>query len=293
MDLLLTTPIGPGDLLDQYRIEGLVATGGMASVFRAIDTRTGRVVAVKVPHPDAANDPVFLERFHYASELGRRLDHPGLVKVLAQGANGHYAVMEWVEGQTLREIIDEHGTLPPERAIRIAISICGALEHIHSHGIVHHDLKPDNVIVNAEGNIKLIDFGIAGQARPDAWRSAKPSDSMGTPDYAAPEQISGNRGDARSDIYSLGIILYEMLTGEVPFSGLDPSTAMNLRSLVDPPCPREINPAISPRLRDFIQRAIARRQAKRFATAREFASNLVKLLAEARAVLPPQSLAGV
>jgi serine/threonine-protein kinase len=292
MSPLLTPSIGPGDLLDHYRIENLVATGGMASVFRATDTRSGRVVAVKIRRSDTATDPRGGNRLRSENELSRKFDHPGLVKVLAgDGANGHYVVMEWIEGQSLRAIIDEQGIVLTRRAIRITIAICDALEYLHGRGVVHHDLKPDNVIVDAEDNVKLIDFGIAADSSRGFGERPRADGPMGTPDYVSPEQIQGKRGDARSDAYSLGIMLYEMLTGEVPFSGVDPATAMQLRSMVDPPCPGDINPTISARLRDIIRRVLARDPARRFASARAFALNLSAVLAE-EAVRPSESLAG-
>jgi eukaryotic-like serine/threonine-protein kinase len=280
MSFLTTTAMGPGDLLDHYQLEGLVATGGMASIFRATDTKTGRPVAVKVPHPGKVVDRLALERFHHEAEIGRKFDHPGLVKMLPNdGASGRYAVMEWVDGQLLREIMDEQGRLPIERAIRITLAICDAVEHIHGHGVVHRDIKPDNVLVCAEDVTKLIDFGIARETKINLWARAKLGEAMGTPGYMSPEQIKGKRGDARSDVYSVGIMLSEMLTGEVPFSGVDPVTAMNLRLLVDPPPLRELNPGVSPLLEVAVHRALARERSGRYASAREFASVLSELLA--------------
>jgi eukaryotic-like serine/threonine-protein kinase len=281
MTSITTTAIGPGDLVDHYRIEDLIASGAIASVFRATDIATGRGVAVKIPHPGALRDAFVRDRFHSETEIGRKFDHPGLVKVLpSDGANGRYAVMEWIEGRALREIIDERDSLTLRRSIQITLAISDALEYMHRLGVVHHDLKPENVVVDAEDNVKLIDFGIAANTRPNLGKRANAKNSIGTPDYVSPEQAKGKRGDPRSDVYSLGIILYEMLTGEVPFSGLNPLTAMSLRSLVDPPCPGEINPAVPPRLRHIIQRAIARDRDKRFPSARDFGSDLSDFLAE-------------
>jgi len=264
----------------------------MASIFRATDTKTGRPVAVKIPHPDKAGDRLALDRFDYETEIGRRFDHPGLVKVLPNdGASHRYAVMEWVEGRLLRDIIDEQEKLPIERAIRITLEMCDALEHIHGHRVVHCDLKPDNVMVDATDNIKLIDFGIARETRVNLWKRARPRESMGTPGYVSPEQIKGKLVDARSDVYSLGIMLFEMLTGEVPFSGVDPLTAMNLRVLIDPPPAGEINPEISPRLQVVVHRAIARDRANRYASARKFAFHLSEFLTEGTAAQPLESAA--
>jgi eukaryotic-like serine/threonine-protein kinase len=293
MSLLTSTSIRSGDLLDHYRLEGLVATGGMASIFRATDTKTGRSVAVKIPHPEKLADRFALDRFHHESEIGRKFDHPGIVKLLPNDGSSHrYAVMEWIEGRLLREIIDDQ-KLAIERAIRVTIAICDALDYIHSHRVVHGDLKPDNVMVDAADNVKLIDFGIARETKVSLWKRTSPGEAMGTPDYVSPEQIRGKSGDARSDIYSLGIMLFEMLAGEVPFSGLDPATAMNVRVLVDPPSACEINPDISSRLEAIVHRAVARDRGNRYASARELASELSELLAEETAARPLESLANV
>jgi serine/threonine-protein kinase len=269
------TPLHPGDQLDHYRIEGVAARSGMASIFRATDLRTGRLVAIKVPHPEMESDPVFYERFEREAEIGKKLDHPGVVKVFADEDRSRlYMVMEWADGRLLRQILNEQHKLPPERAVRIAFSICDALDYIHSHGVVHRDLKPENIMVDANDHIKIIDFGIAGNAGSRRLTFAKISQIMGSPDYISPEQVKGKRGDARSDLYALGAMLYEMLTGKVPFQGPNPFAIMNDRLLNNPIPPREIDPAISPQLQEIIYRALERDPRKRYANAREFAWDL-------------------
>src|SRR5487761_2388688 len=198
----------PGDTLDHYRIDATVARSGMGTLYRATDLNFDRQVAVKVPHPEMEADPILLERFKREQEIGQLLDHPG--------------------------------------AVKITLAICDALDYMHKRGIVHRDLKPENVMVAADDSIKLIDFGIAMKEDARRLTHVNMSSMLGTPDYISPEQVKGQRGDQRSDIYALGIMFYEMLTGRVPFVGANPLAAMNERVLHDPKPPRELNPEISP-----------------------------------------------
>jgi len=253
----------------------LVARSGMASIFRATDLLTGRQVAIKVPHPEMESDPVFFERFQREQEIGAKLDHPGVMKVFTDEDRSQvYMVMEWVDGRLLRQVLNEQRKFPVERALRIALAICDALAYIHSHGVVHRDLKPENIMVDADDHIKLIDFGIAANVGSRRITFAKLSQTMGTPDYISPEQVRGKRGDARSDIYALGVMLYEMLTGKVPFTGPNAFVIMNDRLLNNPVPPRQIDPAISPQLQEIIYRALEREPKNRYASAREFARDL-------------------
>src|ERR1700732_1636559 len=265
------TPLHPGDQLDHYRIDGLVARSGMASIYRGTDTRNGRQVAIKIPHPEVESDPALFDRFHREEEIGKVLDHPGVMKVFADEHRSRvYMVMEWVDGRLLRKILDEQHKLLPERAVHLALRILDTLGYIHSRGVAHRDLKPENVMVDDHDNIKLIDFGIAANAKSRRLTFAKLSQTMGTPDYISPEQVKGKRGDARSDLYALRVILYEMLTGKVPFSGSSPFVIMNDRLLNNPIPPREIDPEITPQLQEIIYRAMERDPNKRYRNAHDF-----------------------
>jgi len=269
------TALKAGDLLDHYRIESLVARSGMASIFRAIDTDNNRQVAIKVPHPEMEADPQLFDRFKREQEIGQKLDHPGVMKVFKDSRHSRiYMVMEWVEGQLLRQILASKGKLPHDRATQLAARICDALDYIHSNGVVHRDLKPENIMVDGDDNIKLIDFGIAGNEGSRRLTFANLQSVMGTPDYISPEQVKGKRGDGRSDIYAMGVMLYEMLTGKVPFTGNNAFLIMNDRLLNNPPPPREIDPSISPALQEIIYRAMERDPRNRYATAREMSKDL-------------------
>jgi eukaryotic-like serine/threonine-protein kinase len=272
-------PLHPGDQLDHYRIDSLVARSGMASIFRGTDLNDGRQVAIKVPHPEVESDPALFDRFQREEEIGKALDHPGVMKVFVDEERSRvYMVMEWVEGRLLRKILDDQHKdqhkLPADRAIRLTLRILDALGYIHSRGVAHRDLKPENIMVDDCDAIKIIDFGIATSVRSRRLTFAKLSQTMGTPDYISPEQVKGKRGDARSDLYTLGVMLYEMLTGRVPFSGDNPFLIMNDRLLNSPVPPREIDPAITPQLQEIIYRALERDPAKRYASAQEFAHDL-------------------
>src|SRR5258708_21183777 len=215
-----TMNLHAGDLLDNYRIESIVAGSGMASVLKATDTRTGQPVAIKYPHEEMEADPVLYERFIREAEIGQMLDHPGIMKVYQLPVPGRlYTVMEWVEGKPLRKVMGVQRKLPPERAIGIVFRVLQALDHMHNRGVAHRDLKPENIMVNGDDNVKLIDFGIASKAGARRLTFGKLSQVIGTPDYISPEQVKGKRGDRRSDLYSLGVILYEMLAGESALTG--------------------------------------------------------------------------
>jgi serine/threonine-protein kinase len=266
-----------GSEIDYYRIEEPVARSGMATIYRAIDTRDNRQVALKIPHPDMEADPILFDRFQREAGIGEKLDHPKVMRVYGGEERSRiYMVMEWCEGRLLRAILDD-GPLSQERALRIAGEVLDGLDYIHANGVVHRDLKPENIMVDADDHIKLIDFGIAGDAGAKRLTYANFTAAIGTPNYISPEQVKGRRGDGRSDIYSMGVILYEMLSGKLPFSGPNPMAAMNDRLLNYPLPPTVANPAISPQLQEVIYRALERDAKNRYAKASEFAWDLAHL----------------
>jgi serine/threonine-protein kinase len=265
----MTTPQA-GETLDHYRLDAVVARGGMSTLFKATDLNNSRQVAIKVPHPEMEADPVLLERFNREQQIGQELDHPGVVKTYdGEQRSRVYMVIEWVEGRLLRSLLNEERKLPIERAVNLTRDICEALDYMHKHGIVHRDLKPENIMVDAQGHIKIIDFGIAMKEDARRLTFVNLSATLGTPDYISPEQVKGQRGDQRSDIYSLGIMFYEMLTGQPPFSGPNPLAVMNERLLNDPKPARKLNPEISPELEEILFRALERDPRHRYATANE------------------------
>jgi serine/threonine-protein kinase len=266
-----------GAQIDSYRIDAPVARSGMASIFRATDLRDNRIVALKIPHPDMEADPILFDRFQRESGIGERLNHPGVMRVFGGEKRSRiYMVMEWCDGRLLREILSE-GRLSQDRAIRIAINVLEALEYIHENGVVHRDLKPENIMVDARDSIKLIDFGIAGDSAARRLTYANFTATLGTADYISPEQVKGKRGDGRTDMYTVGIILYEMLTGKQPFTGSTPMEVMNDRLLNYPTPPSVADPSISPQLQEVLYRALERDPKNRYARARDFAHDLQHL----------------
>jgi serine/threonine-protein kinase len=234
-------------------------------------------VALKIPHPEMEANPVLFERFQREASIGERLNNPKIMRVFHDEKRSRaYMVMEWCPGRLLRRILDE-GRIPQQRALHIAISVLQALEYIHANGIVHRDLKPENIMVDAEDKIKLIDFGIASDSAARRLTYTGVGATLGTPDYISPEQVKGKRGDARSDLFSMGVILYEMLSGALPYSGPSPLAVMNDRLLNDPVPPRVADPSISPELQEVLYRALERSPRNRYAKAHDFIWDLQHL----------------
>jgi len=272
---MLTEQLKPGQRFEYFRIEEFIICTGMTRIYRATDLRSGQLVALKIPHPELECDPVFYSRFQREIAICKKLNHPGVVRTLENGEMDQLCiVMEWADGRVLRQILGEVGKLSVERASRIAIAVCEALEYIHGLTVVHRDLKPENIMVGEGDSIKLIDFGISAAAGMRRLTFAKFSDAMGTPDYISPEQIRRKSSDGRTDVYALGVILFEMLTGQTPFNGPNPFAVMNDRLVNDPPSAREINPEISAQMQEILYRALERDPENRFKSAKEFAAAL-------------------
>jgi serine/threonine-protein kinase len=259
-----------GDKIDEYELIELLARSGMASIFKARDTTSGQTVAFKIPHPHLESDVVFFERFRREEKVGQRLDHPSIVKVLTPRQKNHtYMAMELVEGRSLRATMHAQKQIPNERALEIARAVTEALVYMHGQGVIHRDIKPENILLVGDHAIKILDFGIAldESARRLTWAGL--STTLGTPDYMAPEQVGGRRGDARTDVYSVGMLLYEMLTGDLPFSASNPHALMRAKTNDDPKPPSYYLPTIDPALESLIMRALARDPRERFQTAEE------------------------
>jgi serine/threonine-protein kinase len=255
-----------GDRLDAYELKELLGHSGMASIFKAVDTETGADVALKVPHLHLESDVVFFERFRREESIGLRLDHPGIVKVIKPKKRSRmYLVMEFVDGKSLRAIMAAEKKLPIAHALDIGKQVAEILVYLHAHGIVHRDLKPENLLLIADGRVKLLDFGIAldEEARRLTWVGL--SATIGTPDYMAPEQVSGRRGDVRTDIYALGTMLYEMITGELPFYGASAQAIMRAKTDEDPRPPNDVVKDLDPQLNEIIVHAIERLPRDRYA----------------------------
>ena len=250
-----------GEIIDgRYQLSRIVASGGMATIYAATDLRLDRQVAVKIMHPHLAQDEKFVERFIREAKAAASLSHPNIVAVLDQGWNQGgapcvYIVMELIEGATLRDYLHEEGPLSVERTLQIMTPVASALAAAHKLGIVHRDIKPENILISKEGRIKIADFGLARGALLGNTLTAESSVILGSVSYLSPEQVQRGVSDPRSDVYSFGIVLFELLTGQKPYQGEDP-VQIAIRHVNDRvPKPSSINPLLSPEIDELVLRA--------------------------------------
>jgi len=272
---MATTPLLLGD---RYEVGRLLGAGGMAEVFEGRDRLLARRVAIKVLLAEFARDPSFLVRFKREAQAAASLSHPNIVAVYDTGVEGatNFIVMEYVEGRTLRDLLRIGGPPPPDRAAGIAADACGALAAAHARGLIHRDVKPANVMLTGDGTVKVMDFGIARATTSETITQTHAV--IGTAQYISPEQVEGREVDARSDLYSLGCMLYEMLTGRVPFSGESPIAIAYRHVREDPVPPRRIDPRVPPALEAITLRAMAKNPGHRYQTAAEMEADLERAL---------------
>ncbi len=268
-------------LSDRYELEELVGSGGMSSVYRAHDRLLHRKVALKVLHEQYTGDAEYVDRFRAEARTVATLSHPNIVTVIDRGEHDgrQFIVFEYVEGEDLKQLIQRSGRVPVATALELAIQISEGLSFAHRQGLVHRDVKPQNVLMNGDGRAKVTDFGIARslEVRQGLTQTGT---VLGTSDYIAPEQAQGGRVDEHTDVYSLGVVLYELLTGEVPFTG-ENFVAVAMRHINEPPPPiRDRRADVSPRLEEAVQKAMAKDPGDRFPTMAAFRRELEQCRAE-------------
>jgi len=265
-------------LSDRYELKEQLGAGGMAEVYLGKDRVLGRTVAVKTLLAQYGGDPHFIERFRREAQHAAALNHPNVVSVYDTGSDDgtHYIVMEYVEGKTLRDVIREEGPLLPERVAEIGAEVCAGLAFAHSHGIVHRDIKPANIMINTAGAVKVTDFGIARAVSGDTVTQT--AMVLGTAQYFSPEQAQSAPVDARSDIYSLGVVLYEMLTRQVPFTGSSPVAIAYKHVKEAPVLPSRLNPDVPPALEAIVMKAMAKNPDNRYQSAQEMREDLMRAL---------------
>lgn len=263
----------------RYSLKEIIGTGGMSVVYRAWDLKYDREVAVKVLRPELTADEDFIRRFNHEAQAASQMSHPNIVNMydVGQDAEVRYIVMEYVKGQTLKELIRQSGKIKPQRAVQITLRILAAVDHAHRNHIVHRDIKPQNILVDSEGNVKVADFGIA-RATNSSTMTLSDGSVLGSVHYFSPEQANGLVADEKSDLYSVGVVLYEMVTGQVPFDGESP-VAVALKHLRErPKSTRQLEPEISRGLDEVILKALDKDAARRYQTAAEMAQDLKRAI---------------
>ena len=279
---------------DRYQIGDTLGFGGMSEVHRGRDLRLGRDVAVKVLRADLARDPSFQTRFRREAQNAASLNHPAIVAVYdtgeTQGENGPipYIVMEYVDGDTLRDVLKREGPMPTKRAMEIVADICAALDFSHRHGIVHRDIKPANVMLTRAGAVKVMDFGIARAVADGQSTVTATAAVIGTAQYLSPEQARGEAVDARSDVYATGCVLFELLTGQPPFTGDSPVAIAYQHVREEPKSPSELRPGLPRDLDAIVLKALNKNPLNRYQTAAEMRSDLVRSLSGQAVLATPK-----
>jgi serine/threonine-protein kinase len=282
----------PRLLSNRYELGETLGYGGMSEVHKGRDVRLGRDVAVKVLRADLARDPQFQERFRREAQNAAALNHPAIVAVYDTGETRTeygplpYIVMEYVDGRTLRDIVKGEGPLPGQRAMEIMADVCAALDFSHRHGIVHRDVKPANVMITKTGAVKVMDFGIARAVHDGQAAVTQTAAVIGTAQYLSPEQARGEAVDARSDVYATGCVLFELLTGEPPFTGDSPVAVAYQHVREDPRKPSQVNSRVSPQLDAIVLKAMAKGAANRYQSAAEMRMDIVRVLSGQRPSAP-------
>jgi beta-lactam-binding protein with PASTA domain/predicted Ser/Thr protein kinase len=277
----------------RYEVEAPLGSGGMAEVWRGHDRVLNRTVAIKTLLPQFARDASFVDRFRREAQAAARLNHHGIVSVYDSGTDGDtpYIVMQFIEGRTLADFLGSGKTLPPMHAAKIAQEIAEALGVAHAHGVIHRDIKPANVMITREGKVLVMDFGIARMiSGPET--APQTSAVLGTASYLSPEQAQGHSVDARSDIYALGVVLYEMLTGRPPFTGDSPMAIAYKQVNATPPTPSAANQEVPPELDAVVMRALSKNPANRYQTGQEFADDLERARTGGQVMATPLLPAG-
>src|SRR5699024_10041327 len=282
----------PRQLSNRYELSDALGHGGMSEVHHGHDVRLDREVAVKVLRADLARDPQFQERFRREAQNAAALNHPAIVAVYDTGETDTeygplpYIVMEYVEGRTLRDIVKTEGPMSGKRAMPARADVCPALDFSHRHGIVHRDVKPANVMITRNGAVKVMDFGIARAVHDGQAAMTQTAAVIGTAQYLSPEQARGEAVDARSDVYAAGCVLYELVTGDPPFTGDSPVAVAYQHVREDPEPPSARNSSVSDELDAVVLKALAKGPANRYQSAAEMRSDLVRALSGQRTSAP-------